>query len=76
MRMPGTFTIANETDKDVEYTLVVTYVLGSMSNPEVIEELDWYYGEVSQAEGEDQGYFYTWTAPAIEYTLTIAESVA
>ena len=37
---------------------------GSMMNPQVLEELNWYYGEAVQAEGDTDGYYYTWTAPA------------
>ena len=40
------------------------FPLGSMMNPEVLTELNWYYGNVSQAEGDTDGYYYTWTAPA------------
>ena len=63
-RMPSTFSITNSTDADVEYTLVINYPLGTYENPESIEDLEWYYGEVSQPEGNSQGYFYTYVAPA------------
>ena len=62
--MFGTFTITNSSSEAVEYTLYVSYVVGDFMNPEVIEELDSYYGEISQAQGEEQGYYYTWIAPA------------
>ena len=35
---------------------------GSDMNPEVISELSWFYGNVSQVEGDFDGYYYTWTA--------------
>ena len=41
-----------------------TYPLGSMMNPEVVENLSWYYGEAVQAEGDTDGYYYSYTAPA------------
>ena len=37
---------------------------GTKENPEVLEELDYYYGDISQAQGDNDGYFYTYTAPA------------
>ena len=40
------------------------FPLGSMMNPEVVETLSWYYGEAVQAQGDTDGYYYTWTAPA------------
>ena len=38
--------------------------VGTKENPEVLEELNWYYGDVSQEQGDEDGYFYTWTAAA------------
>ena len=62
---PSTFSITNDTDAAVEYTLVASYPVGSMMNPEVLEELDdWCYGSVSQVQGTSDGYYYTYTAPA------------
>ncbi len=40
------------------------FPMGSQMNPEVIEELNWYYGSVNQAEGDFDGYYYTYTASA------------
>ena len=40
------------------------FPLGSMMNPEKLDDLSWYYGNVEQAEGDTDGYYYTWTAPA------------
>lgn len=55
-------TITNETAEAKTYTVVVNYPLGSDMNPVVIEEMTWYSSEVSQAAGDRDGYFYTYTA--------------
>ena len=55
-------TITNETAEAKTYTVVVNYPLGSDMNPVVIEDMNWYYGEVSQAAGDFDGYYYTYTA--------------
>ncbi|MBR4863796.1 MAG: hypothetical protein IKU07_04405 [Oscillospiraceae bacterium] len=36
--------------------------IGSDMNPEIIEELSWFYGNVAQEQGDFDGYFYQWTA--------------
>ena len=55
-------TITNDTDAEATYTIVVDYPLGSDMNPEVITDMNWYSSEVSQAAGDNMGYFYTYTA--------------
>ena len=63
-RAPAIFTITNEGEEEAEYTLTLVYPVGNMMNPEVIEDMDWYMGEISQAAGDTQGYYYTYTATA------------
>ena len=40
------------------------FPIGSQMNPEKLDNLSWYYGDVEQAQGDTDGYYYTWTAPA------------
>ena len=56
--VPAVFTITNDGDEAADYTLVLTYPAGTMSNP---AELKLGSNSVDLAEGSD-GYFYTWTA--------------
>ena len=67
---PAIFTIVNDGDAEAEYTLKLAYPTGSQMNPEVIEDMSWYYGDVMQAAGNGQGYYYTYTAIA-DGTLTV-----
>ena len=69
-RAPAVFSITNNGDAEAEYTLKLTYPVGSMMNPEVIEDMSYYCGEVSQAAGNSQGYYYTYTATA-DGTITL-----
>lgn len=61
---PTAFALTNDTEQEAEYTLTISYPVGTMSNPELLEDLSLYNGELSQAEGNSEGYFYTWTAPS------------
>ena len=67
MRMPSTFTITNGTDAEVTYTLVLSFPVGSMNNPASTDLDGWI--NVSLEEGDEDGYYYTYTAPA-DGTLT------
>ena len=64
MWYPYIWSITNEGTEAAEYVITVGYPLGSYENPEVIEDMSNYWGEVSQAEGDFDGYYYTYTAPA------------
>lgn len=55
-------TITNDTEEEKTYTVVVDYPLGSYDNPVVIESMEWYNSEVTQAAGDMAGYYYTYTA--------------
>lgn len=59
-RMPVNFTVTNDTDADAEMVLSVRYPEGSQMNPKVIENLG--AQNVSLAEGDFDGYYYTYTA--------------
>ena len=61
---PVAFSITNSGTEAAEYTFTISYPIGSQMNPEIIEDLSWYDGQVSQAAGNSQGYFYNWTAQA------------
>lgn len=59
---PNTFSLTNETEEDHTYALVLSYPVGTMSNPAqlIIDE-----NNVAVIEaGNNQGYYYTWTALA------------
>ena len=60
-RMPAIFCFTNEGTEAVTYELAVSYPVGSMSNPAALV-----LGENAAAieAGNDQGYYFTWTAPA------------
>ena len=62
MMAPYAWTITNDGEADAEYTIKVGFPAGSDMNPVVIEDMNWYNGEVSQAAGDFDGYFYTYTA--------------
>ena len=64
MGTPSTFSLTNKTDEAITYTLQAGYPVGSQMNPEVIEDMGWYYGNVFQAAGDYDGYYYTYTAPS------------
>ena len=61
---PSTFKILNDGEAAAEYVLTLTYPVGTRMNPEVLEELDYYWGDVALEEGNGEGYYYTYTAPA------------
>lgn len=61
-RQPYAWTITNDGAEAAEYVIVVSYPLGHQMNPVVIEDMTWYSSEVSQAAGDNDGYFYTYTA--------------
>lgn len=77
MMMPDTFSIANEGTEAAEHTLTLSHPVGSMMNPEVLTELS--YIDVTLAEGDYDGYYYTYTAPgagtATFYIGSITEGV-
>ena len=56
-----TFTIANATEEGAEHIITLTHPLGSQMNPEALTDLGWY--DVTLAEGDYDGYYYTFTAP-------------
>ena len=58
-RMPVIFCFTNEGTEAVTYELAVSYPVGTMSNPAALT-----MGENAAPieEGNDQGYFFTWTA--------------
>lgn len=58
--MPTTLAITNKGTEAKSFTVNFALPVGAMQNPEVIEEL----GEIeaSLAEGDDDGYYYSWTA--------------
>ncbi len=79
MMYPSTFQIVNDGEVAAEYTLTLTYPAGSRMNPEVLDELSYYWGELSLEEGNSQGYFYSYTAPAdgsvVLYFNSVTEGV-
>ena len=73
-RVPSNFTVTNDTAEEAVYTLTVTYPAGSQMNPETL-----YLGSqyTSLAEGNNQGYYYTYIAEGdavLEFSF--AEGVA
>lgn len=66
-RMPVIFCFTNEGTEAVTYELAVSYPVGTMSNPAALN-----LGENAAPieEGNDQGYFFTWTAQ-VPGTLTV-----
>ena len=71
---PSTFTITNDTEEALEYGLVASYKVGTMSNP---AELVIGENTANIEAGNAQGYFFTWTAEhAGTLTLTISSDVA
>ncbi len=58
--MPEIHTIINDGEEDADYVLNVVVPSGTVDNPEVLTELGWV--DVSLAEGDDDGYYYTYTA--------------
>ena len=61
MMNPPVFSITNDGAEDAEYALALTYPVGTQMNPEVLEYLE---GYVTLAEGDSDGYYYTYTAEA------------
>ena len=57
---PSTWNIANTTEADVEYTLVLSYAVGSMQNPQAIDYFD--AQTVSIEAGDQDGYYFIYTA--------------
>ena len=62
MMNPYAWTITNDGAEAAEYIIKVAFPAGSDMNPVVIEDMTWYNSEVSQAAGDFDGYFYTYTA--------------
>ena len=60
MWAPTTFSITNDGAADAEYTLTLTYPLGTMMNPEILYRPA--YIAVNLEAGNNQGYFYKWTS--------------
>ena len=58
--MPVTFTVTNSGAEEAEYTLALTYPVGTMNNPEILFRPS--YIGVNIAAGNNQGYYYKWTA--------------
>ena len=67
---PSTWNIPNTTEADVEYTLVLTYAVGSMENPYAASL---YENVVSVEAGDKDGYYMTYTA---EYTGTLVVTIS
>jgi len=66
---PDSLVITNYSDKTVTYTVDFVHPLGSDSNPHIIDELGEYTAAV---QGDDTGYFYSWTALTDgEFTITM-----
>ncbi len=63
--VPTAFEITNGGEAAATYTIAITYPVGSMENPEVVE--DGYY--TVELEAGNQGYYYNWVAQA-DGTLT------
>ena len=61
-RIPVDFTIGNSSNAEKTFSVDFVYPLGSQMNPEVIEDSASIYAQI--AEGNDQGYFVKFTAPA------------
>ena len=74
MMMPYVWSITNDGSEDAEYVIKVSYPVGTQMNPEQL-----YLGSqyTSLAAGNDQGYYYTYTADSdavLEFSF--AEGVA
>ena len=65
---PAVFSVKNETKEEAKYVLTVSYLIGDQMNPEQL-----YLGNqnTSVAEGDMDGYFYTYIAEA-DGTLNIS----
>lgn len=64
---PKQFTITNQSDAAVTYSIRYENPVGSSENPAKIEEMGEY---TCQVIGDGEGYFFTWTATA-DGTLTV-----
>jgi len=75
--MPEIHTIINGGAEDASYTLFVSVPKGTMSNPEALSELGWI--DLSLAEGDMDGYYYTYiaegTGTATFYFSSVTEGV-
>ena len=56
------WTITNDGAEDAEYVITIGFPVGHSENPKVIEEMNWYSDEVTQALGDTDGFFYIYTA--------------
>ena len=71
MNNPSLFVLTNTTDAPVEVSLTITVPSGTLNNP---EELVMGENVAQIEEGNDQGYYFTWTAEADGVlTLTMPE---
>ena len=69
--MPAVFSVANTTDEAASYELHLTYPVGSRSNPAELVIGD---NTASIEAGNNQGYWFNWTAPAAGMlTITMPE---
>ena len=58
------FSITNNDETATEIVVTATMPLGTMANPERIEEFLWTYTDTSVAAGDTDGYYYIYNAPA------------
>lgn len=58
--MPATIVVGNGSGSKTGYTINLVYPEGTMSNPKVLTDISEFTTEL--AEGNSEGYFYTWTA--------------
>lgn len=68
-RAPAVFSIKNEGEAAAEYSLQIAWPVGSYSNPEIIWDPTAITAVV--ADGNDQGYYYSWYNRGITGTLTL-----
>ena len=69
--MPASFTVANDGETAATYELKISYPVGTQGNPAELVIGD---NTASIEAGNDQGYFFTWTAPAAGMlTITMPE---
>ena len=61
MMYPYAWSITNDGEADAEYVITVGYPLGNSMNPEA---LVLGYNDLSLEAGDNDGYYYTWTATA------------
>ena len=65
-RAPAYFTITNDGTADKEYALKLSHPVGTMMNPETLDELGWIGLLLPEADmySQGNGYYYTYTVPA------------